>query len=219
MIGVGAAITGLGVILAVAEHSSGSDAGVASPGPATTSVSTAGPTTTSQAVPVATTGPTISVPRSTATPTSNASTSTTTATTVVTTMSDAAPVPTATPDEAVTGFIGSLATAIRQRDVAFLTGHLHPFVMDRYDGGSCEAYFSGLDAPSFAIEVVSIGEVGLWEWTTDGLTRAVADATTVLTRTTSNGTTFTDGEAHVQIDSAGFVRWFTDCGTPKEGAS
>ncbi len=71
--------------------------------------------------------------------------------------------------------------------------------------------------PAFDTEVLAVGTTGAFDWSTDGVTRQVADTTTVRLRTTEDGSTFVEADSHVVIEG-GLVRWFTDCGTPKGGA-
>ncbi len=121
------------------------------------------------------------------------------------------------PDIAVPQFFASFSAALRAGDSAFFAEHLHPFVLDRYDSAMCAAQLQSLVIPQGAIEVVAIVGIGAWEWITDGISRTIDGVTTVQTRTTSDGTTFTDAESHVVVDG-GLVQWFTDCGEPKQGA-
>jgi hypothetical protein len=68
--------------------------------------------------------------------------------------------------------------------------------------------------------VLTIGEPDTWSWETDGLARQIADATTVhVRRTEDGGVTVIESDVHVVVDGDGRVRWFTDCGDPKAGAT
>jgi hypothetical protein len=122
------------------------------------------------------------------------------------------------PTAAIGSFFEAFTAAIQNGDDAFLIGHLSPLVLERYDGAACQAQLDALLIPNGAVELVEVVQVGTWDWTTDGITRSVEGATTVTTRTTSDGTTFDQAESHVVVDGDGFVHWFTDCGVPKGGA-
>lgn len=143
----------------------------------------------------------------------------TTTTAVATTTTSPPPtttttVPAGTPEE----FIATFAMTLRTRDVEFLFARLHPLVFKRYDEAACHAYLASRDSPGYAAEVVSVGAVAPWLWELDGLVREIAGTTTVRVRFAEDGVTFSEADVHVVVDDAGTIRWFTDCGTPREGA-
>lgn len=122
--------------------------------------------------------------------------------------------PAETPEE----FFERWVAALRGGDAELLFERLHPTMFDRYDEAACRAYLGGLRAPIAEAEVLEVGGTGTWSWETDGLARDIPDATTVRVRRTEDGDTFIENDTHVVVGDDGLVRWFTDCGTPKEGA-
>ena len=130
--------------------------------------------------------------------------------------SDRSPASTVAP-ETPQQFLVQLSQAVRAKDATFLFERLHPFVLERYGETACRAYLGGLSTPAFNIEPLAVVGTGTWDWTTDGLTRAVPGATTVRVRATQDGNAYSETESHVVVQ-AGKVLWFTDCGTPIAGA-
>jgi hypothetical protein len=141
-----------------------------------------------------------------------------TTTTAPTTTSTEATTTTTTPVETPQEFFDLFTEAQRTGDIAFLVARLHPAVLDRYDTAACETYLGSIDAPNPSAEVQSVGATATWSWETDGLARDIPDATTVTVRRTEDGTSFVEGESHIVTGDDGRTRWFTDCGSPKEGA-
>lgn len=213
---VGWLVAGCGVAVAVAgvvTALDSSDDGSPEPVAAESAPATVAPAT------VATTPPTAPAPSTTAT-TTPAPTTASVATVAPTTAAPATTIPPTTtlaPAEAVDQFLQALSAALRTGDTEFLVGHLHDLVFDRYDADACTDQLRNA-IPDASIEFVGITEVGAWEWTTDAITRSIDGITTVSTRTTSDGTNFSDTESHVFVDADGVVRWFTDCGAPRGDA-
>ena len=151
-----------------------------------------------------------------ATTTSTAPTTGTTApTTAPTTASTTAPTttPTSPPVETPEEFFAQLGQAFRDGDVEFLFARLHPQQFDRYTEESCRTYLASLDVPAYTVEVLSVGATAPFEWTTDGLTATVPDATTVHVRFAEDGTNFREVDTHIVL-IGGEQRWLTDCGEP-----
>jgi hypothetical protein len=146
--------------------------------------------------------------------TTESSTTEATTTTAPSTTTTTAP-PAETPEQFFTLWVAALSGG----DADFLVGRLHPTVFERYDQAACQQYLGGIDAPAAEAEVLSVGDTVTWSWETDGLARDIPDATTVRVRRTEDGDTFIENDTHVVIGADGLVRWFTDCGTPKEGAA
>jgi hypothetical protein len=148
--------------------------------------------------------------------TSTAATSTPVAssTTVPATTTTGAEVPVETPAE----FFASFEAAWASGDVEFLFERLHPAMFDRYTPGDCREYFSSRSLPNYAVELLEVGTTGTWSWETDGLARDIPGTTTVHIRRTDDGETYFEQDAHIVTGGDGITRWFTDCGTPKEGA-
>jgi hypothetical protein len=141
---------------------------------------------------------------------------TTTTTAVPATTTTTVPVPAGeTPEE----FLADWVDAHRAHDVDFLAARLHPLVIDRYGEDQCRTYLDLIDGSAYAAEVLSV-EPGTapWVWALDGIETTVADAITVRLRRTEDGTTFLEGEVHL-VAIGREIRWFTDCGTPLEGAA
>lgn len=167
----------------------------------------------------ATTAPTTLAPATTATPTTAVpTTSLAPTTTMPAPTTSLAPTTTVDPTTVVVPFFDELSAALRAGDDAFLYATLHPLVFERYAEADCRAYLAGLVVPAYVVQATAVGPPETWEWETDGVVRAIPGATPVTTRTAPDGANFSDGEAHVVLEDGGTVRWFTDCGTPKEGA-
>jgi hypothetical protein len=121
--------------------------------------------------------------------------------------------PTTTPAETPQAFFALLGRAFASDDDTFLFDRLHPLVLTRYGAEQCRAYFAGQSVPRFSVEVLESRVAEAWDWTLDGRTDRLPSAIPVRIRSTDDGTTFRENEAHVVlVDSQ--VRWFTDCGTP-----
>jgi hypothetical protein len=134
-----------------------------------------------------------------------ASTSTSTSTTLVSTTSVLAV-------ETPVAFYGAFAAAMQAGDVDALVGRLHPTTFERYDDATCRAYLAAVADDDFAAEVTDAAPPARWSWTTDGLERDIGDAIAVRVRIGTR-----EQETHLApVD--GQLRWFTDCGNPKEGA-
>jgi hypothetical protein len=119
-----------------------------------------------------------------------------------------------TPEE----FFGTLAAAFAEGDGRFLFMRLHPATVERYGAAQCRGLFATFEFPEYSIEVLSVGDVGPFDYETDGLSRRIDGATSVRIRFTEDGTTFIETDSHIVLD-AGRYRWLTDCGTPLEGAA
>jgi hypothetical protein len=144
-------------------------------------------------------------------PTTSTTSSTTTTTTTTTTS-------TTVPPETPQAFFARFTDALNAGDAAFLVGRLHPAVFDRYERTDCEAYLGGRPRGAARSEVLSVGGTGPWQWETDAVSREIPDALTVrVRRTEDGGATFVENDVHV-VASGPVLQWFTDCGTPKEGA-
>jgi hypothetical protein len=134
-----------------------------------------------------------------------AATSSSTSTTVVSTTSVLAV-------ETPVAFYGAFAEAMQAGDVDALVARLHPTTFDRYDDATCRVYLAAVTDEDFAAEVISAAPPARWSWTTDGVQREIDDAIAVRVRIGDR-----EQETHLApVD--GQLRWFTDCGDPKEGA-
>jgi hypothetical protein len=123
---------------------------------------------------------------------------------------------TLSPRAKVEAFFADWANALRTGDASFLVARLHPAVPQRYGDDSCRAYLGSLRFPQASAQVLSVdAATATWSWETDGRTSAIADAFGLRLRRTEDGTSFTEAPAHIAFVN-GEVRWFTDCGTPKE---
>ncbi len=114
-------------------------------------------------------------------------------------------------------FFDRWAAAMASGDVEFLVARLHPAVLDRYVLADCRSYLEGRVAPDAAVEIIAVGATDTWAYALDGLTRDIPDALTVTIRRTEGGVT-NEADSHVVVADDGTIRWFTDCGNPKEGA-
>jgi hypothetical protein len=143
--------------------------------------------------------------------------------TSATTVSSATAAPTAAPAPATTrptappetaqAFFATFGRALAAGDSASLIARLHPLVVSRYGADQCRAYLTGLSVPRYAVEVLGVRAAEPWDWVLDGRTDRIPSAIPVRIRSTEDGTTFREVEAHVVVvDNQ--VRWFTDCGTP-----
>lgn len=128
--------------------------------------------------------------------------------------STSAPHTTRAATETATQFFAAFGRALAGGDTDFLFARLHPLVPARYGADQCRAYLAGLVVPRYSVEVLEVRAPGAWDWTLDGRTDRLTDAIPVRIRTTEDGTTFRDGDAHVVVVDR-LVRWFTDCGTPR----
>ena len=116
----------------------------------------------------------------------------------------------------VEAFFAQWVAALQAGDAAFLFGRLHPAVVERYGEPACRTYLGGFRFPAAAVQVLSSdAATAVWAWDTDGRSSPIADAVGVRLRRTEDGATFTESDAHVALVD-GEIRWFTDCGTPKE---
>ncbi|HEY7628412.1 MAG TPA: hypothetical protein VH761_15170 [Ilumatobacteraceae bacterium] len=219
--GLGWSVAGFGIVIAAIGvallFDSGDDTAAIRPATSTSAPAiTPAPVVTAPATTPApaTIAPTVAA--TTTVPATTVSATTTLPIAAATTTSTSAPPP--NPAAAVEAFFESFSAAIQAGDETFLSSHLSPLVLERYDGAACDAQLADLQIPQGSVEYVEIVEVGAWDWTTDDITRTIEAVTTVKTRTTSDGTTFDDTESHVIVDDNGFVYWFTDCGSPKGGA-
>jgi hypothetical protein len=109
-------------------------------------------------------------------------------------------------------FYDAFAAAMQAGDVDVLVGRLHPTTFDRYDDATCRAYLAAVIDADFTAAVTGTAPPARWSWTTDGLERDIDDAIAVRVRIATG-----EQETHLApVD--GQLRWFTDCGNPKEGA-
>jgi hypothetical protein len=150
-------------------------------------------------------------------PSTAVTTTTPRTTTTVATPATTGPTTTTLAAESPAAFFAAFAAAIRGRDTAFLVARLHPTVLERYSETACRTQLATIDQPRFDNTVVSVSGPAAWAWETDGLSRTLPDTLTVRVRSTLDGQSFTEQDAHV-IVAAGKVLWFTDCGTPVAGA-
>lgn len=205
VVGLSLVVVGLVLVLGEGDDSVATESpapGGSSPAPTVVPSTTAPPATTAPGV-------TIATPATTAAPTTMTAAPTTTTTAPTTT--------TVEPASLVVPFFDELSAALRAGDDTFLFATLHPLVFERYAEADCRTYLAGLAVPAYVVQATAVGQAETWEWETDGVVRPIGDAIPVTIRTAPDGANFTDGEAHVVVDD-GAVRWFTDCGTPKEGA-
>jgi hypothetical protein len=119
----------------------------------------------------------------------------------------------ARPVETAQEFFAALQRAFRDNDDVFLFARLHPLVIARYGAEQCRAYFAQQFAANYSAEVLGVRAAEPWDWTLDGRTDNVAAAIPVRVRSTDDGTSFREVEAHLALVD-GQIRWFTDCGTP-----
>lgn len=113
-------------------------------------------------------------------------------------------------------FFVDWVNALRTGDAPFLIARLHPAVAQRYGDDACRAYLGSRQAPQASVEVLEVdGAISRWSWETDGRTTPIPDALGLVLRRTEDGASYSESPAHVALVN-GEVRWFTDCGTPKE---
>ena len=84
----------------------------------------------------------------------------------------------------------------------------------RYGADQCRTYLTGLSVPKYAVEVLAVGAPEPWDWSLDGKTDRLPSAVPVKIRSTDDGVTYREVDAHV-VAVDGQIRWFTDCGTPR----
>lgn len=151
---------------------------------------------------------------STTASTSTTAAPTTTTSAPTTSTSSTTTVPVETPGE----FFARWTDALNNGDAAFLVARLHPAVFERYERADCEAYLGSRPGGAAQSDVLSTGGIAPWRWETDGLAREIPETLTVrLRRTEDGGETFVENDVHVVV-AGPLIQWFTDCGTPKEGA-
>jgi hypothetical protein len=134
-----------------------------------------------------------------------------------TTTTDSGTTTTAVPVEDIEGFVGDFVAAYAASEDTFLLDRLHPVVIDRYGGEACAVFIGDSFAPS-GLRLVAIRSVTPepFDYASDGLTRVVPDAVTVVvTLEDSSGTT--EQTFHF-APADGRYRIFIDCGTPLPGA-
>lgn len=180
---MGQALIALGVVLIV----------VAAIGLATSGSEETASTTTST--------PTTTNTTTTSTTTSTTTTSTTTSTTTTTTIPAA---------ETAESFFALYLAAFANDDIDFLHERLNQATLDRYGSDVCRTYLEEVTAP--ALTFSAEGAVAPWEYTTDGLTTSIADATTVEV-TVGTGDEALARELHWQLVDDEYT-WFSDCGEP-----
>jgi hypothetical protein len=108
-------------------------------------------------------------------------------------------------------FAAALGRALSSADAAFLKARLHPAVIDRYGDAQCSALLAAANLPT-TIVATHVAEPSVYAWQTDGLSRDVSNVNSVTATRDGTGVTL-----HVALVD-GTWRWFTDCGTPQQGA-
>ena len=148
---------------------------------------------------------------------SNRETAAATGTTAPARATGTTPVPTTAPvGTRAVAFFADWANALRTGDATFLYERLHPAVVDRYGDTACRAYVGAIQRPLAATEVLGTDPAtAAWSWETDGRSTEIPDALGLRLRRTEDGSTYTESDVHVALVD-GEVRWFTDCGTPRE---
>jgi hypothetical protein len=120
------------------------------------------------------------------------------------------------PRAKVEAFFADWVSALRAGDTTILLTRLHPAVTQRYSEDACRAYLGSLRFPQATAQVIATDPAtGPWSWETDGRATPIPDALGLQLRRTEDGVSFTEATAHIAFVN-GEVRWFTDCGTPKE---
>ncbi len=127
------------------------------------------------------------------------------------------PDPTAAPvdEQAVEAFIASLVVALREGDATFQVASLHPAVLARYGEDQCRTELPKRADPTVAVAIRSIGDLEVWDWTTDDVTTLIEDTIPVDTDIVIDGTSNRQ-TLHLAAREDGTIVWFTDCGTPLE---
>jgi hypothetical protein len=116
-------------------------------------------------------------------------------------------------DGAAAGFVTRLGDALAEGDTTFLLDRMHSAVEDRYGRPACEAYAAAVVDPANELVPGEATGPDAWDYETDDLSTAIADAYTVVTSGSLQGQAIEGAQFHVAIEDGTF-RWFTDCGEP-----
>ena len=118
----------------------------------------------------------------------------------------AAPVP---GKESARQFVTALATALTNRDAAFLRARLHPVVVQRYGDAVCTAYAQSAGGMPITFTAKDVRPPGVYKWETDGQSADVPGTNDVVVTQVAGGTT-SERTIHIALVD-GLWRWFTDC--------
>jgi hypothetical protein len=107
-------------------------------------------------------------------------------------------------------FLDNLAVALRSGDVTYLQAHLDPAVVARYGGSACGAHLARLTDPTAAFSVQSVSPPMPYVYATPSGSTTVPQTLSIVTRTTSHGSTST-ATVHLARLPSGALAWFTAC--------
>lgn len=144
-----------------------------------------------------------------------ASATTTTVSSTTPPSTTAAPTTTAAPsgEARVGAFLERFNAAADARDAGTAFDLLHPAVLDRYGADQCRSYLESTFGTARDFVARSVAGPKDVVYTSDGMSTTIENGFEVAVDLDANGTP--QSTTMRLADSAGSLRWFTDCGTPR----